>query len=84
MGLYNVQTILIVNETSLRICCRTRDKINFDIEYDSGEDLYNVNAYLIKNHGLDVEQLLFSSGVYCDQLAELLQQAHKKALELRA
>ncbi len=79
MAVYNVKMVLLTDATTIRLCCRTRHHINFDIHYDEGLDLYRVTAYLLRDHGLDVYELLNVQEVQWDQLAELLREAHEKA-----
>lgn len=74
---FKVTTIVLMNENAIRLCCRTKKKINFDIHYDPCMDVYDVKAYLLWNHGLGCATVLDSKGVMFDQLMDLLRIAHK-------
>jgi hypothetical protein len=83
--LYKVQNIVLgsegseLNENSLRIACRTRKHINFDVRYEPNPDLYTVKAYLLANHGLNCDEILSVSEVCWEELGRLLAEAHQKA-----
>jgi hypothetical protein len=76
---FKVETIVLIDAVTVRLCCRTRNKINFDVHHDEGADLYNIKAYLLRNYGLDVTELINVEGIFCDQLGDLLRDAHEKA-----
>lgn len=79
MFIYKVQTVLIVDDSTIRLCCRTRHKINFEVHYDAGLDLYTVKAWLLRDYGLDLHELLNMTEIQWDQLADLLHRAHEDA-----
>lgn len=74
---YHVQTIVAMDDNTLRLCCRTKERmVNFDIKYKPNPDTYDVTAYLLWNHGLGVAKIVEVTDVYWDSLAELLREAH--------
>lgn len=49
-GEFGVETIVIVDENTLRFLMKFgRNKVNFDLTYDEGEDLYNAKAYKVND-----------------------------------
>jgi len=75
---YRVETIVTIDENTLRLCCRTKERtVNFDIKYKPVPDSYDVTAYLLWNHGLDVATIVEAKDVMWDNLAELLREAHE-------
>lgn len=75
---YRVETILVVDDNTLRLCCRTKErKVNFDIKYKPGPDAYNVTAYLLWNHGIGIAKIIEVTDVMWDNLADLLRAAHQ-------
>jgi ribosomal protein L24E len=75
---YRVQTIVAMNDNTLRLCCRTKERmVNVDIEYNPDKDLYNVTAYLLWHYGLGLAKIVEVTDVYWDSLADLLKAAHE-------
>ena len=74
---YMLQTIALVDENTIRLCCRkTNHHVNFDICYRPGPDAYDVQAHLLWNHDSDFAKIVDVKEVMWDQLAELLREAH--------
>jgi len=71
---FNVKTIVLMDANTIRLCCRTRRKINFDIHYDRGLDLYDVTAHRII--GIGAKKVVDSKGVMWNKLEALLREAH--------
>lgn len=57
--------LISLSETTLRVAL---GKLNIDIEYDAGPDLYNVSVHKI-GRDLDVKTETHE-GIFCDQLAD--------------
>ena len=75
---YNIRTVVIMNETTLRLHSKASKTINIDIRYNRGSDLYDITAYKLENFGLDVSTIFNEKGIFCDQLDETLRSILKK------
>lgn len=66
-----VSKLLDMNDGRLRLHS-ARKHINIDITLDEGSDDYTIKAYKLKNRGLDIEVIKDISGIYCDQLTDIV------------
>jgi len=88
---FGVRGLIVMDENTLRIPIRVgRKKVNFDLTYDSGEDLYNVKAYKVSDFTKELLRsgvwteatkaitVLEGKGFFWDQLNDLMKQATEK------
>ena len=71
---YGVKALVAMSDgRTLRLHTRqSRKIINIDITYDRCLDLYNIKAYRLQNHGLDVKTIFDKQGFFFDQLDETI------------
>jgi len=69
---YEIKDIVTIGENTVRLCMRGREHVNADITFDRGQDLYNVSAHRLRNHGLDLKKIYEIEGIFWEQLDETL------------
>ena len=69
---FHVKGLVLMTKNRIRLCSRGRRKINIDITYNSGTDLYDVKAYLLLNYGLDLTTIYDQTDLFWDQLNTVL------------
>ena len=75
---FNISSIVLMDENRVRLCSRGGEVVNIDIAYNEGSDLYDIKAYRIRNHGLDVKTIYDKTGFYWDQLNEAIKTILKR------
>jgi hypothetical protein len=58
--------------------------VNIDITLDRGDDLYNVKGYLIRNSGVHIDEIYDGSGLFWEQLHEVVDRAMANAAKMKA
>jgi len=69
---YGIKNIVTIGENTIRLCMRGREHVNADITFDRGQDLYNIVAHRLRNHGLDCKKIYEVEGLFWEQLDETL------------
>lgn len=69
---FNIKNIVLMDKDRIRLCCRGKEKVNIDISYNRGSDLYDIKAYRLRNYGLDVKTIYDQDGFFWDQLNEVI------------
>ena len=70
----NVKTILAI-DNGLRLHTKNNGRVvNIDITYDYGNDLYDIKAYSVNSLKAECEQIADFTGVFFDQLHELIRE----------
>lgn len=65
---FHITNIVLMSENRIRLHHRAKEIVNIDITYNRGSDLYDVKAYCVRNHGLDVQTIFDEEGFFWDQL----------------
>lgn len=72
------------HDWDVRLCIRDKGLVvNFDITFDRGQDLYNVKAWLIRNH-VDVDEAYSAEGLFWNQFPDIIGYAMKDAGKMQA
>lgn len=79
---YGVDDVVLMDESTVRICSRKKHKVNIDITL-SALDLYDFKAYMLRHHGLEIAVIYNEKGFYCEQLDAILKKIMKKADEAK-
>ena len=79
---YGVDNVVLMDESTVRLCSRKKHKVNIDISLSS-LDLYDVKAYMLRNHGLLIAVLYDEQGFYVEQLDTMLKIVMQKADEVK-
>lgn len=69
---FGIENIVIMDDATLRFCARNKQKVNIDIHYNSGSDLYDIKAYHIVK--FDAKTIFDTPGIFFDQLNDILRQ----------
>ena len=72
MAEFSITNIVLMSENTIRLCSRGREIVNIDITYNRGSDLYDIKAYRLRNHGLEVKTIYDEQGFFWDQLNEAI------------
>lgn len=81
---FHIKHIVPWDKNTIRICSRGRRKINIDITYNAGTDLYDVKAYLLRNYGLDLTTIYDQEDLFWDQLNTVLKMILEQPQTLKA
>jgi len=77
---YGVEAFLNIEEGyGVRLHTRNREIVNIDIIYKPIPDAYEIKAYRLTNHGLDVEEITHKTDVFFMDLDETIRQILNEA-----
>lgn len=77
---HDIKALVAMDDrNTIRLHHRGKETVNIDIRYNEGSDLYNVKAYRLQNHGLDVKTIYDEQGFYWDQLDTVIKTILRKA-----
>ena len=79
MAKFCITDIVLMNENTIRLHSRGREIVNIDITYNHGSDLYDIKAYRLRNHGLDVKPIYGEQGFFWDQLNQAIKAILKRS-----
>ena len=79
---YGIDNVVLMDESTVRLCSRRKHKINIDISLSS-LDLYDFKAYLLRRHGLEIAVIYDEKNFGCEQLDTVLKTIMQKADEVK-
>jgi len=80
MADFTITDIVLMSENTIRLHSRGEEIVNIDITYNCGSDLYDVKAYRLRNHGLDVKLIYDRNGFFWDQLNQAIDSIIERSL----